>query len=79
MQKKRYKNKDGKTRTRWVHRYSTSDHSETILDHFFYKLHAYGTDYNVQYHQEASGSWLTSDTLTFQACHQQTGVPSSRS
>ena len=34
-----------------------------------------GTDFNVQYHKEASGSWRESDKLTFQASHQQSGVP----
>jgi len=77
-QKVRYKVKKGKrtvTKTKWVSRSSTSDHSDTQLDHFFYKMHAHGIDFNIQYHEKASGSWFESDTLTFQASHEQSGVP----
>eukprot|EP00322_Chrysochromulina_rotalis_P031505 CAMPEP_0115851382 /NCGR_PEP_ID=MMETSP0287-20121206/12454_1 /TAXON_ID=412157 /ORGANISM="Chrysochromulina rotalis, Strain UIO044" /LENGTH=376 /DNA_ID=CAMNT_0003305415 /DNA_START=140 /DNA_END=1270 /DNA_ORIENTATION=+ len=77
-QKERYKVKRGDqmvTKTRWVNKSRTSDNSDCKLDHFFYKMHAYGTDFNIQYHEKASGSWFESNTLTFQASHEQSGVP----
>jgi len=77
-QKVRYQTKHGDrtvTRTRWEHRSSTSDTSDAKMDHFWYKMDAYGTEYNIQYHEKASGSWLESSSLTFQATHQETGVP----
>lgn len=77
-QKERYKKKQGDrtvTRTRWVNRRSCADHSDTKLDHFFYKMHAYGTDFNIQYVKEPTQSWRDSDKHTFQAMHMQSGVP----
>ena len=62
------------TRTRWVRRTTGYDHYECDMHDFHYKMNAYATDFLVQFNKESSGSFFSSDKLTFQATS-ATGVP----
>lgn len=61
-------------RTRWVQRSTGYDHSDCDMHDFHYKMNAYATDYLIQYNKQSSGSFFTSDKLTFQATS-MAGVP----
>jgi hypothetical protein len=78
IEKERYVETVGETtvtKYRWVSKSSVDDRPVTELDHFWYKMHAYGTDFDVQYNKKETGSWFASDKLTFQATQQGTGLP----
>ena len=66
---------DGKTTTEWKPKSRTSGYSRCILKQFAHKLHAYGSDFNIGYDEEKSGSWFTADSHTFVASNAKTGVP----
>jgi len=59
---------------RWVHRSRTTDNPVTNLQHFYHTMNAYGTDYNIQYTDQSSKDWMSSDSFTFEASS-DTGMP----
>jgi len=52
---------------RWVHKSTHQDDYQTDLLDFNHKMNAYRTDFFIQYDQQSSGSWFSSDKLTFLA------------
>ena len=79
QQKETYyvKDKDGKRhrKTKWVHRSSTIDQPVTNLTHFYHKMNAYGTNFNIQYDEKkAGGGFFDAAELVF-ICTSDGGLP----
>jgi hypothetical protein len=57
-----------------VNKRRVTDKSNTNLTNFHYDMKAYGTDFNIMYNEQASGSWFKADEYTFHASNPQ-GMP----